>query len=72
MYTAISKSIENTTSIIIAQAFALALLTFGIYEIALVIERMPLEDARSLTFATLTTLQLFQGFLSRTINERCC
>jgi len=57
------------TFMIVVQAFTMALLTFGIYKIALVFEHIPLEDARSLAFATLTTLQLFQGFLSRTVNE---
>ncbi|CAG8547234.1 10270_t:CDS:10 [Paraglomus occultum] len=60
---------KMVTSMIIAQAFAMALLTFGTYKIALDFEHIPLEDARSLAFATLTTLQLFQGFLSRTVNE---
>ncbi|RHZ46800.1 hypothetical protein Glove_606g143 [Diversispora epigaea] len=58
-----------TTSILIMQAFIMALATFGIYEIALNIENISLEDSRSLAFSTLTTMQLFQGFLSRTLYE---
>ncbi|CAG8529938.1 7733_t:CDS:10 [Ambispora gerdemannii] len=50
------------------QSFVMALSSFGIYQIALKIEDKRLEDARSLAFATLTTLQLLQGFLSRTLN----
>ncbi|CAG8578607.1 10329_t:CDS:10 [Ambispora leptoticha] len=50
------------------QSFVMALSSFGIYQIALKIENKNLEDARSLAFATLTTLQLLQGFLSRTLN----
>ncbi|CAG8652608.1 2678_t:CDS:10, partial [Acaulospora morrowiae] len=58
-----------TTSILTMQTFVMALATFGLYEIALNIEDIPLEDSRSLAFATLTTMQLYQGFLSRTLNE---
>ncbi|CAG8432950.1 9868_t:CDS:10 [Diversispora eburnea] len=58
-----------TTSILIMQAFVMALATFGIYEIALHIEHLSLADSRSLAFSTLTTMQLFQGFLSRTLYE---
>ncbi|CAG8461817.1 11158_t:CDS:10 [Acaulospora colombiana] len=58
-----------TASILIMQTFVMALATFGLYEIALKVEKISLEDSRSLAFATLTTMQLFQGFLSRTLNE---
>ncbi|RIB13312.1 hypothetical protein C2G38_2198212 [Gigaspora rosea] len=57
------------TLILLMQAAVMALATFGVYKIGLSIENMDLIDAQSLAFATLTTMQLFQGFLSRTLNE---
>ncbi|KAG9301212.1 hypothetical protein G9A89_012595 [Geosiphon pyriformis] len=63
------SGVLNLPSIItlISQAFVMALLSFGTYEIALKVENKSLADARSIAFCTLTTLQLLQGFLSRTL-----
>ncbi|CAG8747382.1 26483_t:CDS:2, partial [Racocetra persica] len=58
-----------TTSILLMQATVMALATFGVYKIGLSIEHLDIKDAQSLAFATLITMQLFQGFLSRTLNE---
>nr|CAG8502964.1 9916_t:CDS:10 [Entrophospora candida] len=57
------------TTILITQSFVMALLSFGVFIIALSIEHIELADARSLTFATLTSMQLLQGFFSRTLYE---
>ncbi|CAI2175595.1 19955_t:CDS:10 [Funneliformis geosporum] len=60
------------TTILIMQAFTMALLPFGVYMLAMnkhIEPEITLEEAKSLAFATLTTMQLFQGFLSRTLNE---
>ncbi|KAF8930810.1 P-type ATPase [Dissophora ornata] len=53
-------------AVIIFQSFSMTLLTFGIYMWA---DRSPehLDYAHSESFAFLTTLQLLQGFLSRTM-----
>ncbi|RUP50630.1 hypothetical protein BC936DRAFT_138316, partial [Jimgerdemannia flammicorona] len=50
------------------QSGLMALMTFGVYTIALYIEKINEADSRSLAFTLLTSLQLLQGFLSRTIN----
>ncbi|CAJ0769416.1 12097_t:CDS:10 [Entrophospora sp. SA101] len=58
------------TTILITQSFVMALLSFGVFIIALSpIEHIELADARSLAFATLTSMQLIQGFFSRTLYE---
>jgi P-type Ca2+ transporter type 2C len=56
-----------TTAILIIQAFTMALLSFGVYMISR--KEIILQDAMTLAFTTLTTMQLLQGFLSRTLYE---
>ncbi|CAG8446177.1 28261_t:CDS:10 [Dentiscutata erythropus] len=58
-----------TTLIVLMQSTVMALATFGVYKIGLSIENLDISDAQSLAFTTLITMQLFQGFLSRTLNE---
>jgi Ca2+-transporting ATPase len=55
------------TVILIIQAFTMALLSFGVYMLSR--KETTKEDAMSLAFTTLTTMQLLQGFLSRTLYE---
>lgn len=53
--------------VIIFQAMSIMLLTFGVYMWADKSTEEKLEYAQSEAFAFLTTLQLLQGFLSRTM-----
>ncbi|CAG8682422.1 13829_t:CDS:10 [Funneliformis mosseae] len=61
------------TTILFMQSFTMALLPFGVYMLAMnqqhIEPEKKVEDARSLAFTTLISMQLFQGFLSRTLNE---
>src|SRR5437763_15763834 len=58
------------TIVLIIQSFTMALISFGVYVIALSpIEHIELADARSLAFSALTSMQLIQGFFSRTLYE---
>ncbi|RIA93721.1 hypothetical protein C1645_690435 [Glomus cerebriforme] len=57
------------TAILIVQAFTMSLLPFGVYMLARNDPKITQKDAMSLTFTTLTTMQLLQGFLSGTLYE---
>ncbi len=60
------------TAILIIQAFTMSLLPLGVYMLARnkkIEPEMTQKDAMSLAFATLTTMQLLQGFLSKTLHE---
>jgi Ca2+-transporting ATPase len=63
---------KYATTVLLVQAFTMALLPFGIYMLS-INNKIGLngtqEDAMSLAFTTLTTMQLLQGFLSRTLYE---
>jgi len=43
--------------------------TLAVFTIAIYVENMRESDARSLAFATLTSIQLLHAFLSKTINQ---
>ncbi|CAO3675276.1 unnamed protein product [Umbelopsis ramanniana] len=58
-----------TWSVIGLQALLMAALTIAAYTIAIYVEHYSVEDARSLAFACLTTIQLLHGLLSRTISR---
>jgi P-type Ca2+ transporter type 2C len=58
-----------TWSVIGLQALLMAALTIAAYTIAIYVEHYSIEDARSLAFACLTTIQLLHGLLSRTISR---
>ncbi|KAG2183376.1 hypothetical protein INT43_006382 [Umbelopsis isabellina] len=58
-----------TWSVIGLQALLMAALTIGAYTIAIYVEHYDVQDARSLAFACLTTIQLLHGLLSRTISR---
>ncbi|KAG2175188.1 hypothetical protein INT44_007676 [Umbelopsis vinacea] len=58
-----------TWTVIGLQALLMAALTIAAYTIAIYVEHYPVEDARSLAFACLTTIQLLHGLLSRTISR---
>ncbi|CAB4407875.1 unnamed protein product [Rhizophagus irregularis] len=63
---------KYATAILLVQAFTMALLPFGIYMLSInnnLGSNMTQDDAMSLAFSTLTTMQLLQGFLSRTLYE---
>lgn len=63
---------KYATAILLVQAFTMALLPFGIYMLSInnnLGSNMKKKDAMSLAFSTLTTMQLLQGFLSRTLYE---
>ncbi|RGB43783.1 hypothetical protein C1646_616641 [Rhizophagus diaphanus] len=63
---------KYATAILLVQAFTMALLPFGIYMLSInnnLGSNMTKEDSMSLAFSTLTTMQLLQGFLSRTLYE---
>jgi len=58
-----------TWTVIGLQALLMAALTIAAYTIAIYVEHYPVQDARSLAFACLTSIQLLHGLLSRTISR---
>ncbi|CAO3630169.1 unnamed protein product [Cunninghamella blakesleeana] len=58
-----------TWIIILLQSFLIASMTIIIYVLAIYVFHYPLNQAQTLAFTTLTTLQLVQSFYSRSISQ---
>ena len=54
---------------IVTQGFMLTLITLAVYLISFKIEQLPLDISRTIAFTSLTTMQLVQSFMSKSITE---